>query len=109
MKKSVMIVAAFFVAMFVQAGNRTIVIRGNHVGVTHKTEVTSVIDTLTIRPAKDVEAIYVTLRDANDNIIEYHSSPACFDDCFTIITPSLPDGYVLEILDDKGTVYREEE
>ena len=104
-----MIIAALFVVMFVQAKNRTVVIKGNPVGLTHKTEVTSVVDTLTISPAKDVEAIYVTLRDANDNIIEYHSSPACFDDCFTIITPSLPDGYVLEIRDDKGTVYREEE
>lgn len=109
MKKSLMIIAALFVVMFVQAKNRTVVIKGNPVGLTHKTEVTSVVDTLTISPSREATTIYVILKDVDEKVLEVYTSPAQWDDCFYIITPTLPTGYILEVRDDKGMVYREEE
>lgn len=112
MKKNLIILAALFLTQLAMAKDRVIVIIGNeptNIGNT-KVKVDSNVytDTLTITPAKDVSFIYVTLRDASDNIVESYCSPAYYNDCFTIISPTLPYGYTLEIKDDKGAVYREE-
>ena len=109
MKKSLMILIALFAAMFVQAKNRTVVIKGAPVSFPNKTEVASAVDTLTISPSREATTIYVILKDVDENVLEVYSSPAQWDDCFCIITPTLPTGYILEVRDDKGTVYREEE
>lgn len=113
MKKNLFILAALFITQLAQAKDYVFVIKGYTPTNTGKTIVReengSVTDTLVVTPARDTEFIYVTLKDASGNVIESYWSAARFDDCFTIISPTLPTGYILEVRDDKGMVYREEE
>lgn len=113
MKKVLFIIAAMFITQLAQAKDYVIVVKGTDIRVLGKTvvgaEKDSGIDTLIISPAKDVESIYINLRDNNGNIVESYCSSANYEDSFTILSSCLPNGYVLEIRDDKGMVYREEE
>ena len=102
------LVAALLMTMLVQAKDRTIVVRAADVLEKGKTVVTSAgLDTLYVSPGEDVSFLYITLKDVRDNELYQLFVPASFTDNFTIISPELPEGYFLEVRDDKGYIYEE--
>ncbi len=109
MKKGLFIFAAMLIALLAQAKEYVFVIRGHANTNTGSTVVTSdegsQIDTLNVVPAVDVTSIYITLKDLKGNTIESYYSPAQCNDHFSIITPVLPNGYVLEVSDERGVVF----
>lgn len=109
MRKALFIFAALLIAQLAQAKDYVIVIRGSNAGQSPRTEVTPEInhqtDTLHVVPACDVTSIYVTLKDIDGNTIECYYSPAQVNDSFSIVTPALPKGYILEIADERGVVF----
>jgi hypothetical protein len=113
MKKEFLLVAVLFTALLLQAKEVTVVLRGikpNNPGHTEvTTKGTNFSDTLTVVPGKDVENIYITLRDGEGHVQEHYCVPAGWEDLLRVITPSFPDSYSLEIRDDQGVVYTEEE
>ncbi|MCR4916004.1 MAG: hypothetical protein K6A96_09645 [Prevotella sp.] len=108
MKKKIVIVAALFAALLVQAREITVVVRGTFTPNTGSTEVTRETDTLTVIPGRGVENIFITLRDSCGHVAEYYCVPAGWEDILNVVSPSLPDAYTLEIRDDKGVVYTED-
>ncbi|MBQ8097276.1 MAG: hypothetical protein IJ243_09385 [Prevotella sp.] len=109
MKKEILMIAALFMTLHAQAKDYVIVIRGDNAGQSPRTEVYSKdhpqTDTLSVVPASNVTSIYVTIKDVEGNTIESHYSPAQCNDHFSIITPVLPNGYILEVSDERGVVF----
>ena len=95
-------VAALLAALFTQAREIKVVLKGTSESTTGETEViTREPDTLAVIPGRGVENIYVTLRDS--------CVPATWEDCFNVVSPSLPNSYTLEIRDDRGVIYTKED
>ena len=110
MKKKWLMIAVLFTALLVQAREITIVVRGTHTSNTGSTEViTREPDTLSVIPGRGVENIYVTLRDSCGHVVEYYCVPATWEDCLSVVSPSLPNSYTLEIRDDRGVIYTKED
>ena len=113
MKKKILLVAVLLVGLLAQAREITLVVKGTNTSSTGSTEVTtkgtSFSDTLTVVPGKDVENIFITLRDGTGQVREYYCVPAGWEDMLRVITPSLPNSYILEIRDDSGVIYTEGE
>lgn len=110
MKKKILIVLSLLLAFIAQAKEITIVIRGIKPSNTGYTEViTREPDTLSVIPGRGVENIYVTLRDSCGHVMEYYCVPATWEDCLSVVSPSLPNSYTLEIRDDRGVIYTKED
>ena len=113
MKKKVFIISALLVSLFAQAKDITVVIRGFKPSNSGDTEVTTkgtcFSDTIEVTPGRNVENIYITLRDGEGHVQEHYCVPAGWEDLLRVIAPTLPNNYSLEIRDDQGVVYREEE
>lgn len=111
MKKHLLVFASLLFAVITQAKELSIHIKGIRNANTGTTEVNTkpgLTDTLTVKPGKDVSIIYISLTDERGEIYDYRCVSATYDDRISLITPSLPEGYVLNIYDDKGYVYRTE-
>ena len=99
--------------MYASAKDHVIVVRAQDGTLPSKTEVSTTgggisSDTLTVRPALDASIIYVCLKDTDGTVLDSHQCSATWNDQITIIAPSnLPNGYFIEVRDDKGTIYRE--
>ncbi len=95
-----------------QAKEYVVVLKGEKPASIGNTEVVSresgLTDTLTVKPGKDVSTIYICLTDERGETYDYRCVSASYDDRISLITPSLPEGYVLNIYDDKGYVYMTE-
>ena len=91
-----------------QAKDITIVIRGITPTSGDNTEVITLgmTDTLEVSPAVDATAIYVSLMDMQGTIYQQHCVPATCNDLLNVISPILPNGFMLEIRDDRGYIYR---
>lgn len=110
MKKKILMIAVLFAALLVQAREITVVVRGIRTSNTGNTEViTREPDTLAVIPGRGVENIYVTLRDSCGHVMEYYCVPATWEDCLSVVSPSLPNSYTLEIRDDRGVIYTKED
>lgn len=106
MKKKIVIVAALLAALFTQAREIKVVLKGISESTTGETEViTREPDTLSVIPGRGVENIYVTLRDSCGQVMEYYCVPATWEDCLSVVSPALPNSYTLEIRDDRGVIY----
>lgn len=111
MKKLLLVFTSLMLTQIAMSKNITIVIRGTNPPDKTNTEVTShsngVTDTLVVSPSKKATAIYVYLKDTNENVYQSYCVPATCNDILSVISPSLPTGLMLEIRDDKGYIYRE--
>ena len=101
--------AAFLLlAMFAQAKNHTIYVRGKGVSDKSKTEVSSLgADTLQVSPGQDVREFVVSIKTMQGSILFQQVLVACYEDCYTFIAPDIPNGYYLEVRDDRGYIYKE--
>ena len=100
--------ATLLLAMFAQAKDRTIVVRGKGASTSLKTEVTSVgFDTLSVSPGMEAQKLIISIKTLEDGILYQQIVPVCYEDNYSIITPELPGGYFLEVRDDKGFIYKE--
>lgn len=100
--------ASLAIALIAQAKEYVIVLKGTSNTIKSNTEVTSkegCSDTLTVIPARNINEITISIRDVYGNVHQAYYMPATIDDRFSIITPTLPDGYMLEVKDDRGTIY----
>ena len=113
MKKIILTTAVIMIALLAQAREITIVVTGTNTPNTGNTEVTTkgtcFSDTIEVTPGRNVENIYITLRDGEGHVQEHYCVPAGWEDLLRVIAPTLPNNYSLEIRDDQGVVYREEE
>lgn len=111
MKKKVFCIVALAIALFAQAKNYTIVIRGtrpSNIGQSVvQTKEDPQTDTLTVLPATDVEYIFVSLKNSAGEVVESYVTSARCEDQVSVITPFIPQGYILQIRDDKGLVYED--
>lgn len=106
-KREILLVLIMLFTMYMQAKDRTIVVRGKGVNESIKTVVTSCgNDTLKVDPGREVEFLSVTLKDFSGNILFFQCVSVCFEDHFTIISPE-SGCYFLEVKDDRGYVYKE--
>lgn len=109
MRKKLLIVALLF-SLFAQAKERTIVIRGKNISSKGWTEVLNEnSDTLLVSPAKDCENISISIKNTLGVILYFQCVSANYNDLIRVVAPELPESYILEIRDDKGTVYTESE
>ena len=107
MKKKLFIFATMLMAQAAIAKEITVVIRGIHNDYTGNTEVIdNNLDTLLVTPATEASEIYVSLKDPRGRVYQNHSVLATYNDILNIIIPNLPEGYLLEIRDDKGFLYK---
>ncbi|MBO4810944.1 MAG: hypothetical protein J5552_05185 [Prevotella sp.] len=104
---SMMLALAFLLAI---AKDVHVVIKGSstHIPI-GGTIVTATIDTLSVFPGVGVDTITVALCDMRGEVLESHSVPANFNDHVFVISPTLPDGCYIEVRDDKGVIYTQEE
>lgn len=111
MKKTFLILAVALMAQFAQAEDITVVIRGNtpveNTESQLPTQVTDNLDTLVVTPAQDASLIYISVKKMNGQVTQYHCVPATCNDLLNVIAPVLPEGYLLEIRDDKGYIYQD--
>lgn len=109
MKKRFQILSLLLLAfLLVQAREITIVINTTKPTMPEGTEVTQLgqTDTLEVTPAVNATTIYVTLMDIQGTIYHQHCVPATCNDLLNVISPILPNGFMLEIRDDRGYIYR---
>lgn len=108
MKKKLLIYSFLLSALVVQAKDITIVVRGITPTSGDNTEVITLglTDTLEVTPAVNATTIYVSLMDMQGTIYQQHCVPATCNDLLSVISPILPNGFMLEIRDDRGCIYR---
>ena len=110
--RKLFVLVAFLLATFaVLARNHNVVVKGNSNQSSSHTEIfvggdDDNTDTLSVIPAVDVSVIYVLIEDVEGNVVEQYAISAKGTKSFTIVSPLLPDGYILEIQDDKELVYK---
>lgn len=109
MKTKLLFFAVLFAVQTVSARDHVIVVKGETPIKKGSTEVTddpdTLRDTISVVPSYDATEIYVTLRDANGTVLQQYCLDALSEDSINIISPSLPDGYYLEVCDDRGVAY----
>lgn len=106
MKKKLLFLVGLFITQLSIAREIVVVIRGTNSNPPIYTEVTGLTDTLSVTPAVDATAIYVSLMDMQGTIYQQHCVPATCNDLLNVISPILPNGFMLEIRDDRGYIYR---
>jgi len=108
MKKFYFIIAVLMFALFVHAKNITIAIRGITPSLPTMTEVTplGMSDTLEVTPAINATAIYLSLTNMQGTVHQLYCIPATSNDILSFDPSTLPTGYMLEIADDRGFVFR---
>ncbi len=107
MKQLFIIVAILTSIASVHAKNHNIVLRPTGVSQKGHTEVydNGASDTLTVIPATDATTIHVLIKDVEGNVQDSHLVAANAESQICIFAPSRPDGYFLEVRDDRETVY----
>ena len=107
MKKKILFVAVLFVAMLLQAKNRTIVVRGYSGGtIKTATEVTTESsDSIVITPGDGVTTIQVTVTDMEGEVISQNILPADESTTVDIDVPDESDACLIEVEDNTGIVY----
>ena len=114
MKKIFVLLVILLTVLSAQAKDHNVVIKGDFGQSGSHTEVfvegdDGSADTISVVPASDVTTICVVIKDVEGNVVERYNISAKLDNALIINSPLLPDGYILEIRDDKEIVYRTRE
>lgn len=108
MKKEFLIIVTLVSALFIQAKDHTIVVKGPTDVKPGKTEVTihegEGTDTITVTPGTDVTTITVTVRDL-DGVLIQHDVLSATGDYLELSTPSTDNGYILSVRDERSVVF----
>lgn len=107
MKKIFLVATILLVALQAQAKDHKIVVRANSGHPTGHSEVydNGNSDTLTVTPAIDAGTIRVLIKDVDGNALDEYAVPANRESQFVVTVPTLPEGYFLEVKDDRESVY----
>lgn len=109
MRKVITFFFLFGVMAFAYAGNHTIVVRGTNNLETGNTVVKPESDSLVVTPAANVSSIIIKVTDTTGSVLSMQALPANINITVGVQTPTLPTGCTLEIHDDNGLVYSEQE
>ena len=113
MKKIFFVIATLIVVILTQAGNHTIVVRGDSIGPKGKTEVfvgnTVDSDSIIVFPSQEVSDICVTVKSVYGDILDQCVLSAKETNEIEISTPDLSEGCIIEIEDNSGVVYTDVE
>lgn len=108
--KKFFLLLIILVSYSAQAKDYMVVVRSTHGQSNGHTEVffdgDEIADTLSIIPAKETTTIYVLLKDIEGRIVEQYIISPFINTPLTISSPQLPNGYFLEIRDNKETVFK---
>lgn len=109
MRKVFLLLTALLAAEIASAKDHVIVIKHNGTSVTSNTEVKTEGDaddeTITITPDIDATTITVDIKDLSGATVSHAVVLASENAIYTISSPTLPNGYYLEVRDDKGWLY----
>lgn len=107
--KTLLIAAMLAVASLAQAKDYHLVIKGKGEIKTPRTEVfvgdNTQRDTITIHPADNVTEIHLSIKTLAGEVIFSRGIPFDLPEQFNIITPHMPEGFLLEIKDNNGVIY----
>jgi len=107
-KRKTLLAIGVLIAMFALAKDRTIVVKGKGINEGIKTVVTSTgNDTLSVTPGESTTLLVISVKNAQGTILYQQVVPAIYEDHITIIAPELPEGYLMEVKDDRGYIYEE--
>ncbi|MBQ9637875.1 MAG: hypothetical protein IJV36_08300 [Prevotella sp.] len=92
-----------------QAKDIKVVIKGHPTTPIGSTEVfvgkNSDADTITVVPGKNATFLTISLKGLDGEVLSSYVLPVGASGAFNIITPELPEGFVLEVKDNNGVVY----
>ncbi len=108
--KTIIVTAMLAVASFVQAKDYHVVIKGpSAIKSGPKTEVfiggNFQRDTINITPAEDITEIQISIKTFEGEVLFCENIPLNIPENFSLITPHMPEGFLLEIMDNNGVVY----
>ncbi|MBQ6194771.1 MAG: hypothetical protein IJK43_10205 [Prevotella sp.] len=110
--KTLLIAAMLTAAALVQAKDYHLVVKpstGKPPGFGGNTEVfiggITQRDTITIHPADNVTEIHLSIKTLAGEVIFSRGIPFDLPEQFNIITPHMPEGFLLEIKDNNGVIY----
>lgn len=63
------------------------------------------VDTVTVVPGNNVTNLIVSLKGLDGETLSSYFLPVDTPDVFNIITPHMPEGFLLEIKDNNGVIY----
>ena len=63
------------------------------------------VDTVTVVPGNNVTNLIVSLKGFDGETLSTYFLPVDTPDSFNIITPHMPEGFLMEIMDNNGVVY----
>lgn len=109
-KKNLIVTAALLAAVqFGQAKDYKVVIRPIPGTTVSKTEIfvgkNNDADTITVVPGKNATFLTISLKGLDGEVLSSYVLPVGASGAFNIITPELPEGFLLEIKDNNGVVY----
>ena len=109
MKRTSLLLSTMLIAQFLLAKDHVIVIKAgtpsNPQATEVKTDVEDGTETIMVTPASDATVVTATVKDLNGTIVSQNAVPASAIGAYTLSTPNLLSGTILEIRDDKGIVY----
>ena len=107
--KTFIVAAMLAVASLAQAKDYHLVIKGKGEIKTPRTEIfiggNFLRDTITVTPADDITEIHITIKNLDGEEIQSETIPFNLPENFHFITPHMPEGFLLEIMDNNGVVY----
>ena len=107
--KTLIIAAMLAVASLAQAKDYHVVIKGKGEIKIPRTEVivggNIKQDTITVLPAEDITEIQLSIKTLTGEVIFSDLIPFEVPETYHFITPPMPEGFLLEIKDNNGTVY----
>ena len=109
MKRICFILLCVISIVSVYADNHTVVVRGNGPTLSGNTEVSVTQDSIVVKPAVGVSAITVTVTDVTGEVLSEQVLPAQSNATVNVTTPPPSEGYTLELRDDTGLIYLEEQ
>lgn len=62
-------------------------------------------DTITVLPAEDITEILISIKTLDGEVLQSETIPFNVTEGFNFITPHMPEGFLLEIMDNNGVVY----
>lgn len=109
MKRKLLIVSVLLSILVVQARDYSIVIKSSGTTVKGNTEVSLAPDSIVVKPATNIAAITVTVTDVTGEVLSEQVLPAQSNATVNVTTPPSSEGYTLELRDDTGLIYLEEQ
>ncbi len=62
-------------------------------------------DTINVIPAEDITEIQISIKTLDGEVLQSETIPFNVTEGFNFITPHMPEGFLLEIMDNNGVVY----